>query len=298
MSVVAVPSLPMYQLGFGPAVMRQSFPHLIRAPKIPLHQLGWLGVDPAKIVGASAPVAATATTAIVASIGAGTSWGAAAGPIGAGVGLLVGVIAGLWAAHEARVKGATQENHAINSAVQTFDAGMKAIFAAANNSDPSQNVPGPVAAQQVQQLYAQFWAQMVPFTRAPGAADTSGGGANCGDTTLNPNGPCKGTPHGHMCDRSCTATCCVGCQDIYPTMLQAVGVLNSPSGGSVEVCTVFGSKYGAVERSGYTLSYNPPKLASSVSGLLDSLTGGGSTGVGGSSLPLILAAVAVLAVLR
>jgi hypothetical protein len=309
MTVMAAPLVPLYQQGWAPPIDAVRFGNLCNAPKIPLHQLGWLaeytdhaghtnlGADPAKIVGASAPIAATAVTAAISASAAssGAAIGAWAGPIGAGVGVLIGVIAGLWAAHEARVKGAKAENQAINSAVQTFDASIKAIFDAANSPDPAKTVPGPQAAQQVMAVYQQFWAQMVPFTRAPGAADASGGGANCGDQQLNPAGPCAGTPHGHKCDKSCTASCCVGCQDLYPTMLQAVAVLNNPKGGTVQVCTVAGSKYGANQRAGYTLTYTPPTIASAASGLLSDLFGGGSgaagaSGSGGNSTLLLIAA--------
>lgn len=304
MNTVRQLGAPLYDGGYRLPRVRPRTTYTVTQPGYPLYD-GWglhgLGVNAPAIVGSMAPVAVKATTGILAAT---TSVGAWAGPIGAGVGILVGVIAGLWAAHNARVKGATQENQAINSAVQTWDAGMKAIFAAANSSDPTQNVPGPTAAAQVQQLWGQFWAQMSPYMHGPGTADTSQGGVNCGSTTLNPQGPCMGTPGGHKCDNSCTATCCVGCQDLYPVMLQAVQVLNSPTGGTVQVCQVTGSKYGAQTRGSYTLTYSPPAIAVSTGGAgatiatdltssLSSLFGGtapataGGTTMGGSLLPLL-----------
>jgi hypothetical protein len=304
---------PMYLQGYAPVRHKARFGNLCTVPKIPLHQLGWLAAaNPAGLVAAGASIGLTvADPAIVSAAGltAGTAAaGALTAGIGAGVAVLVAVIAGLWAAHEARVKGATQENQAINSAVQTFDAGIKAIFAAANSSDPTKNVSGPVAAQQVQQLFAQFFAEMGPYTTAPGTKDASGGGANCGSGTLNPAGPCMGTPGGHVCNSDCTATCCVGCQDLYPTMLQAVAVLNNPAGGSIQVCTVYGSKYGANLRSGYSLTYNPPAppspIASVAAGantvltdVVSALTGGAvptSAPSSGSSwlVPAVIAALA------
>lgn len=264
----------------------------MRAPKIPLHQLGWLGANPVQAVSIATGIASKAATpGIVAATGAtGIAAGALTAGIGAGVAILVGVIAGLWAKHERRVADAKAENQAINSAVQTFDAGMKAIFAAANSSDPSQNVSGPQAAQQVQQLFQQFFAQMSRYLGVPGTADTSGGGTNCGSSQLNPAGPCMGTPGGHKCDKSCTATCCVGCQDLYPTMLQAVAVLNNPAGGTVQACTVSSSKYGANQRAGYTLTYAPPKISSASSAA-------SALGISSSGSPnlLLLGAAAVVA---
>lgn len=300
MSTVAAPSVPLYQQGWASAHRAPHFGHLTRAPKIPLHQLGWLGapVNPVPIVSAGATIATTAAMPSIVSAAGLTAGTTAAGAltagIGAGVAILVAVLAGLWAAHEKRVADAKAENQAINSAVQTFDAGMKAIFAAANSSDPTQNVPGSVAAQQVQQLFQQFFAQMSRYLGVPGTADASGGGTNCGSSQLNPAGPCAGTPGGHQCDKTCTATCCVGCQDLYPTMLQAVMVLNNPAGGTVQACTVYGSKYGANQRAGYTLTYTPPKLptvSSAVSGIESAL------GISSSGSPnwLLLGAAAVAA---
>lgn len=291
---------PLYELGhLLPSVMPRQV-HTVRAPGYPLYQ-GWglhgLGAGAAikggaGVLAAVTPVAATASTTIAAAAGAGSF----AGPIGAGVGVLVGIIAGLWAAHAARVKGATQENQAINSAVATWDAGMKAIFNAANSTDPATNISGAQAAAQVQSLWSQFWAQMGPYLHAPGVADSSQGGVNCGSTSLNPQGPCAGTPGGHVCDASCTATCCVACQDLYPSMLQAIEVLNNPAGGSVQVCAVASSKYGASSRGSYSLAYTPPTVAGTAGGILSnvsSLFGGGTTGGTPSWLPL--AAMAALA---
>jgi hypothetical protein len=293
MSTVAMATTPLYQQGWAKPRHVRRFAQTISAPRVPLYQLGWLGVDPARVVVASAPVAAMATTAAIASAGAGTAWGAAAGPIGAAVGLVVGIIAGLWAAHEARAKGARDENAAVNSAVTAFDGAIRAIFDAANSSDPSKNIPASTAAQLCQQQLQTFWQSMQPHMQGPGRADSSGFGAHCGDGTLNAGGACTGTPGGHRCDKSCTAACCVGCQDLYPTILQCAQVFGNPAGGTVQVCKVFGSKYGAVTRAGYSLTYKPPALPTSADGILSSLTGGS-----GLSLPLIaVAAVAALAVL-
>lgn len=311
-TVVLAPAVPMYQQGWAAPVHSRRFGNLCTAPKIPLHQLGWLGHEyglgaassaasmgpgsagfgPWTLIGPAIvdPTGSTAKSALK-SAGAGAAQGAMfGGPIGAGIGAIAGAIAGIWASHAARVKGAKTENKAINSAVQAFDAGIKAIFDAANSSDPATAISGPQAAQLVEQLYGQFWQEMAPLTHGPGAKDSSGGGANCGSSQLNPAGPCAGTPGGHKCDSNCTATCCVGCQDLYPTMLQAIAVLNNPAGGSVEVCGVVGSKYGANARSGYTLTYSP-RAGSSAAGLLSEFTGG----AGGSSSTLLWVAAAAAA---
>lgn len=311
MPVVAEPIAPLYDGGWrfrdlrSLSVMPRSMRlrQTVSKPAYPLydgwglHGLGQAGQpEGPTILKAGGAVAATATTSIISSVASGTTLGSWAGPIGAGVGILVGIIAGLWAAHDARVKGATAENQAINSAVSTWDQGMKAIFAAANSSDPSQNVSGADAAQQVQALYSQFWGRMAPYMHAPGTADTSGGGVNCGSSTLNPAGACAGEIGGHKCDKSCTATCCVGCQDLYPSMLQAVQALSSPTGGTVQVCTVSGSSYGAQQRSGYTLTYTPPNIVSGGTDILGGLFGG-TPGTGGM-MPLLLLGLAAFVLFR
>lgn len=300
MNAVRQPAYPLYELGqLLPSVMpRQA--HTVRMPGYPLYQgwglhgMGQAGSGGPGVLRAGGAVAATTATTLISSAASSGSiapiFGSLAGPIGAGIGILVGVIAGLWAAHNARVAGAKAENQAINSAVSTWDQGMKAIFDAANSSDPTRNVSGAQAAAQVQALWTQFWQVMSQYMHAPGTADTSNMGTNCGSTTLNPQGPCAGTPGGHVCDKSCTATCCVGCQDLYPAFLQAMQVLNSPTGGQVQVCAVVSSKYGASGRGSYTLTYTPSAISSaggSISGGISSLFGGAGGG-GSSMLPLIL----------
>ena len=215
-------------------------------------------------------------TSIASSTGVFSSLGVWAGPVGAGIGAVVGVIAGLWAAHSARAKGAKTENQAVNSALQAFDASLQALFQAANSGQ----VTGTQAAGIAQQILGNYWAGMAPYMSGPGRADASGGGGRCGDGTLNPGGPCTGSPHGPMCGKSCTAGCCVGCQDLYPTILQAIQVFNSATGGTIQVCNVSSSSYGVASRSGYSLTYTPP-AAGSVAGLANALTGSGAglTGV-------------------
>lgn len=224
-----------------------------------------------------------ATPSIVGATGvSGLAAGALTAGIGAGIAVLVGVLASLWSAHQARVKGATQENQAINSAVQTFDAGLKAIFAAANSTNAATSITAAQAGQQCQLLLQTFFAQMAPYMKSPGTADTSGGGANCGNGQINPAGPCAGTLGGHVCNAQCTATCCVGCQDLYPTILQALQVFGSPTGGTITACTVYSSKYGAAQRGSYSLTYTPPPANTSagvVNSLLSSSPGALSTAV-------------------
>jgi hypothetical protein len=214
-----------------------------------LGRLGASGVSTAGLVSSGAGIATTAT---ISSVASGTALGSWAGPIGAGVGALVGIIAGLWSAHEARAKGATTENQALNSALTAFNSSLQAIFSAANSGQ----VTGSQAAGVCQQALQSFWTGMAPYTSGPGRADASNGGTNCG--TVNPSAPCTGMLNGHYCNSSCTATCCVGCQDLTPTVYMAVQLLNSSTGGSIQTCNVAGSKYGATGSAPFTLTYTPP----------------------------------------
>jgi hypothetical protein len=245
--------------------------------------LGDLGISAGQAVGASAPIAGAVTTAALSSVYAGTAIGAWAGPIGAGVGAVVGIIAGLYAAHAARAKGAKSENEAVNAFLPAFDQGLKTIFQQANSGQLS----AADAISAIDNLWAQWWANMAPYQSGPGRADSSKGGTQCGSGQINPAGPCQGTIGGHKCDKSCTAGCCVGCQALYQTILQAVQVFQNPAGGSITACSVSGSKYGASARGSYSLTYTPP---GGVAGLGNALSFGGSGG-GGSSL-LVLALIA------
>lgn len=311
MNYVSQPAAPLYDMGALLPLVEPRSVQTVRQPAYPLYDGGLWGLagfgaapSGSTILAASAPIISSVAAPIISSSITGIAVGAGsiAGPVGAGIAVLVGVIAGLWAAHSARVKGAKAENQAINSAVQAWDAGMKAIFAAANSSDPTQNVSAADAANQVEQLFGTFWAQMSPYMHSPGTADASGAGTHCGNGTLMAGDPCSGTPGSPApCGKSCTATCCVGCADLYPSMLQALQVLASPTGGSVKICTVFGSSYGAQLRSGYTLTYTPPTVASTVSSVtsgIESLFGGSSAAGTSSWLPILAIGAAAFFLLR
>lgn len=244
--------------------------------------------------GVSAPqlltTGAAVGTSAASSAGAFAALGAAAGPVVAGIGALVGIIAGLWSAHNARAAGAKTENAALNSAVTAFDSSLRAVFQAANAG----SVTGAQAAQACQTILQSYWTGMAPYQTGPGRADASKGGASCASPgTLNLTTDNCARYNGSLpCNKSCTAGCCVGCNDLAPAIMAAISVFSSPTGGSVNVCTVQGSGYGATTRSGYTLTYTPP-AATSVAGVADSLTGVASSltssSVAGIPLWLLLA---------
>lgn len=256
---VAAPEIPLREMGWKiPArQMRQT----VRAPQTPLRELGWhalagMGESAPQAVASTAPIdAAVVTTSIASEAAAGSTMAAWAGPIGAAVGLVIGLIAGFWSAHEARAKGATTENAAVNSAVTAFDQSIKAIFAAANSTNPAQQITASEAEQLCTQVLASFWQGMAPYQVGPGRADQSHGGTACG---------------GVSCNKACTAGCCVGCLDIAPSVQSAIAVFQA-GGGSATMLEVYGSSYGAVTRPAYSLTYTAPAPASAPAAAVDSV---------------------------
>lgn len=287
---VNAPDIPLSQMGWK--IPQRRLSQTVRAPQTPINSLGWrdlagLGVSAPAAVASLAPVAATGTS--IAAAGAAGSW---AGPIGAGVGILVGLIAGLWAAHDARVKGAKTENAVMNSAVQAFDASLQAIFAAANSGQ----VTGAQAASECQSVLATYWSEMRPYQSGPGAADASNGGSGCASVTVCNQQTAPGLP----CNKSCTAGCCVGCDVLTPTINQAIAIFQA-GGGTLSVCPVYGSSYGGSDRASYTLTYAPPAptatstVTNAISSVLSPTVAGSSSS---SLLTLGLLGLGLLLVLR
>jgi hypothetical protein len=261
----------------------------VQAPEFPLYLLGaerlhGLGASGPQAVAVASQAAGKITTSLLtssASSGGGAATGVAAwaGPIGVGIAVIGSIIGGLWAAHSARAKGAKNENAAMNSAVQAFDASIKAIFDAANSNDPNKYIDANTAIQALQQTLQSYWTAMAQYSTAPGTADQSHGGTNCAAVWAKPT----------ACDKACTAGCCAGCVDLTPSISDAIAVFQQ-GGGTVNVRKVFGSKYGGSERAAYTLTYkpNPPTAPASVDALAQALTGGSTGGGGGSFLlPLV-----------
>lgn len=271
---VNAPDIPLSQMGWK--IPQRRLAQTVRAPQTPINSLGWrdlagLGASAPAAVAATAPIDATVASMAASHIAAISS---AAGPIGAGVGILVGLIAGLWAAHEARIKGAKTENAVMNSAVQTFDASLQAIFSAANSGQ----VTAAQASSACQTTLQNYWSAMRPYQSGPGAADASNGGSGCARVTVCNQQTAPGLP----CNKSCTAGCCVGCDVLTPTINQAIAIFQAGS-GTLTVCPVYGSGYGGADRASYTLSYTPPAptatstVTNAISSALSPSTPGGSS---------------------
>jgi hypothetical protein len=196
-----------------------------------------------------APSGGTAASAI-ASAQAGASQGMkVAGPIGAGIGAVAGAIAGIWASHAARAQGAKSENQALNSAVIAFDASLKNVFGAVN----AKQITAAEAIPLLQGILGYYWQGMAKYMVGPGRNDGSAGGTKCTSVVV-----CnQQSAPGLACNSGCTAGCCVGCDVFTPTINQAINIMQQ-MGGTLTVCPVYGNtKYGAVSRPAYTLTYAP-----------------------------------------
>jgi hypothetical protein len=297
---VIAPEIPLHSLGPepGPVILRHRRPsRTMYAPRAPLYQLGYAELgelsDAAQIVGASAPIAATGTSAaIIAAAGgseaaAGTAAGAAAGPVGAAVGLVVGLIAGFMAAHELRKKQAQNENQAVNLGVTGFDQGLRQLQQAYKAGQVS-----PANAQQgVSVLINNFWQEVVPHIQ-PGRNGCNNGSSCPPDTSAQGRQPCTG---------NIGAACCVGCYPLTESITNPDGVLaalagqSSSKGGpfTAEMKPVGASKYGTQFRAAYTLDFTPPAAPAGTgvfSSLIDAVTGLPVSAAAGSPslMPLLL----------
>lgn len=190
------------------------------------------------------------------SVAVASSIGAWAGPVGAAAGAIVGIIAGLFEASAARAKDAKAENAAINEYLPAWDQSLQAIFQQASAG----TISAAAAISALQSLMPYWWQAAAQFKGLPGVADASSGGSNCGTYISGSTTPCSPTG-GPNCDKSCTAFCCVGCRDLMPAIADAVRIFGLPGGGTVNVCEVYGSSYGATQRNGYSLTYTPPAPA-------------------------------------
>jgi hypothetical protein len=174
-------------------------------------------------------------TSTVASVGATTGAIAAGSALSIAlpvIGIALGAVLGaLFAAHEARVKGATTENEVLNSLIPTMQTAIENIFQAANSGQ----VTAAQAVAAVQAVQQQYWEEVAQVETGPGQA---GGPNKCVAQTPTPNA-------GTTCDSSCTASCCVGCNEINEWCYNAIQAFQSGGGsGPLPWQSISGNKYG------------------------------------------------------
>lgn len=166
-----------------------------------------------------------------------------AAPIISGfVGSLFG---GLGKGHAERLKGATDENSALNVLIPALAQSMSNIFDAANRGTitPSQAVAA------VNASVADFSSQLAPFQGGKGQHATA-----CAPMSGTPNNWKWNTP----CDKNCTAGCCIYCNVIRNWQANAIYVFQQ-GGGAANFGQIYGNKYGLQSAPMFTLTYRPGK---------------------------------------
>lgn len=296
-AIAYAPRTPLHSIGYGGRDIAPFFTHRVDAPEVPLHSLGYMGAGAqagAAITKAGAPIAGSITSSVASSAG----WGAWAGPVGAGVAVGVGLIAGLLAAHALRAKQAKDENSAVNIGVSGFDSDLKKIQQAFSLGQ----VDASTAMQAAQLALSNYWQLVTPHIQ-PGRNGCAGG-AVCASNRRSPN----------YCSGNIGAACCVGCADLNDSIMGPNGVIAAIQGQSTasegpnvaEILKVYPSKYGAVAREAYTLTFTPPAPvipsgSDAVSAIEQSFgigTGAPSAGGSSSMLPWLLVAAGAFLVLR
>jgi len=186
-------------------------------------------------------------------------------------------IMGLLAAHDHRMAIAKEENAANNQALAALDADMKTIFDAVNKGDMT---PGTAIAA-CQDVRNWYWSFITPFQQGSRKGDTCGcdkavavsptvknygtsqsvGSDGVGQGTARGScyacqveAPCQMTGAGDPC----TAACCIGCNVVNATIVNAIWALYQPKGATFQVCGSAANKYGAIARAPYNLTWKPP----------------------------------------
>jgi hypothetical protein len=244
------------------------------------------------------PGIATSTVASVGvttgAIAAGSALSIALPLIGIALGAILG---GLFAAHEARVKGATEENTVLNSLIPTVTQAVQAVFTELNNGSatPAQGIAA------LQSIGQQYWQEAAQVESGPGqaggpgdCASVPGAGLHITGTSSVQNPPGSnfssyGPESGSS--KSCTASCFVGCMWVASWVNVGIALINA-GGGQVTFDGVVGNKYGLQNTSDLSISYTPPAPGSTSAVIADvaagNVTGALSTAVMGIPLWMLL----------
>jgi hypothetical protein len=262
-----------------------------------LWRLGSSSVD--SLITKAPSIAASTGTSIAVSTGA-IAAGSALSIALPVIGIVLGAVLGsLFAAHEARVKGATTENEVLNSLIPTVTSALQSIFSSLNSGDatPAQAIAALQALQQ------QYWQEVAGVETGAGQGGgpqkcTTKSGAGLHITgTASVQDPPGSSYSGYgpvSMDSSCTASCAVGCMWIASWCNVGAALINA-GGGTVTFDGVVGNKYGLTNYPDVTISYTPPAASSAAAagsegGAIDTLvTAGVSSSFLGVPLWMLIA---------
>src|SRR5580704_3116238 len=205
--------------------------------------------------------ASAGTTAAIDSgaIVAGSALSIAIPIVGAVLGTVIGA---LFAAHAARVAGAKDENTILNSLIQTVQQAVTAVFTALNNGS-AQASDGISALQTIEGNYWQAVAQVEHGRGQAGnesqCVTVPGAGLHITGTASvqNPPGSNFSGYGPAQFDRSCTASCGVGCMWVASWVNVGIALIQA-GGGQVTFDGGVGNKYGLQNYPALSISYNPP----------------------------------------
>lgn len=182
--------------------------------------------------------------------------------VGPVVGQVLGAVLGpLLGASKARAAAATNENAAVASYIPAFDGQIAALFKALNSGQ----ITASQASQGLQQIIAAYWANITPKIQAGRNGCASGTGQPSFKGGPSGGGAC-GTPAYTGCTGMATwgAACCIGSQ-LMASVANLQWLVAQPNGGSTTVCPIIGNtKYGGASRAGYTVSYTPAGIATTL----------------------------------
>lgn len=156
----------------------------------------------------------------------------------------------LFAASAKRAKEAQDENSALRIGVPGVDDGIAQVATAYNNG----SLNGDQAIQLINQVRQNYWDEMTPHIQ-PGRNGCASGAADY--ATLAVGGKFN------WCGGSWGAACCVGYADLEPGIYDLRIAINnaeknSGQSFSAKFPTVNASKYGGVNRPGYTITVTKP----------------------------------------
>jgi hypothetical protein len=208
------------------------------APMVP-SQAANLG---APIMSGAAAIGTTIQAQSVSNSGGGPPSGVAVAAA-AGIAIVGSIVASLLQAHQARLKGATNENNAVDQYVPVFDSFVSNLVAAWNGGQAT----AAEVAQAAQQFDKAIYNALRSLVGSPGTAWNDSIGMS------------------GQCNSSCTVGCCVYFGDLGPVLNNISYVLGFPtgkwgqgdpriSGRTITVPKVYPSKYSSYTRALYTIT--------------------------------------------